>query len=201
MQKIDLKKELKELYHASDKEVKIVDVPPFAYLMIDGMGDPNTSPEFARAVETLYALSYSIKFHVKRTQGTDYVVMPLEGLWWADDMSVFETGDREQWRWTMMIMQPDFVTPDAVEAAMTKVAKEKSHLDVDKVRFERFAEGRAAQILHVGPFSREGATIRRLNAFINERSRLRGRHHEIYLSDFRRTEPSRWRTIIRHPME
>lgn len=199
--KIDLKKQLKAFYQASDKQVRVVDVPPFNYLMIDGMGDPNTSTEFARAVETLYALSYTIKFHVKKTQEIDYTVMPLEGLWWADDMAVFATGDRAQWRWTLMIMQPDFVPPSAVEAAVAKVANDKAHLDVAKARFEQFAEGRSAQILHVGPFSAEGPTIERLHAFINERSRLRGRHHEIYLSDFRRTEPSRWRTIIRQPME
>lgn len=200
MQKSDLKKELKEFYQASAKEVKVVDVPAFAYLMIDGMGDPNTSPEYARAVETLFSISYTAKFHVKKAQGIDYVVMPLEGLWWAEDMSVFESGDRSKWKWTMMIMQPDFVGPEVIEAAMAKVQAEKGHLDVSKVRFEKFAEGRAAQVLNVGPFSEEGPTIQRLHAFINERSNLRGKHHEIYLSDVRRAEPSRWRTILRQPM-
>lgn len=200
MQKIDLKKELKEFYQASAKEVRVVDVPPFSYLMIDGSGDPNTSPEYARAVETLFALSYAVKFHVKKAQGIDYVVMPLEGLWWADDLSVFESGARDQWKWTMMIMQPDFVSSEAVNAAMAKVRAGKSHLDLGKVRFEKYEEGRAAQLLHIGPFSEEGATIRRLHAFINEHSSLRGVHHEIYLSDFRRTEPAKWRTIIRQPM-
>ena len=200
MQKIDLKKELREFYQASAKEVKVVDVPPFSYLMIDGCGDPNTSPEYARAVETLFALSYAIKFHVRKTQKIDYVVMPLEGLWWADDLSVFESGARDQWKWTMMIMQPHFVSAEAVEAAMDKVRAAKSHLDLGRVRFEEYAEGRAAQLLHVGPFSEEGAAIRRLHAFIKERSSLRGVHHEIYLSDIRRAEPAKWRTIIRQPM-
>lgn len=200
MQKVDLKKELKAFYQASDKEVRVVDVPPFSYLMIDGKGDPNTSTEYARAVETLFSISYAAKFMVKKGEGIDYVVMPLEGLWWAEDMAVFESGERADWQWTMMIMQPDFVASEVIEAAMAKVGKEKSHLDVSRVRFERFAEGRAAQVLHVGPFSEEGATIRRLHAFINERSCLGGMHHEIYLSDVRRTEPARWRTIIRQPM-
>lgn len=134
-------------------------------------------------------------------QAIDYSVVPLEGLWWADDMSAFIRGERSQWQWTMMILQPDFVPDQVIEEAMTKVRKAKPHLDVDKVRLEVFHEGRAAQLLHVGPFSEEGPAIQRLHAFIEERSRLRGKHHEIYLSDVRRAEPAKWRTILRQPME
>lgn len=200
MQKIDLKKELKEFYHASAKEVKVVDVPAFSYLMIDGQGDPNTSPEYAQAVETLFTISYAAKFQMKKDAGIDYVVMPLEGLWWADDMSVFEANNRAAWKWAMMIVQPGFVPTDVIEAAMVTAKEKKGHLDVTKVRFEKFVEGRAAQVLHVGPFSEEGPTIQRLHDFINERSSLRGKHHEIYLSDVRRAEPAKWRTILRQPM-
>ena len=201
LKKVDLKKELKQFYQASEKEVAIVEVPPFWFLMIDGEGDPNTSPAYARAVETLFSISYAAKFMAKKEGVGDYAVMPLEGLWWADDMAAFESGDRDRWKWTMMIMQPDFVPPELIESATAKVRKEKAHLDVDEVRYERFAEGRAAQVLHVGPFSEEGPTIRRLHEFVARHSRLRGKHHEIYLSDVRRVEPARWRTIIRQPME
>jgi len=196
LKKIDLKKELKALYQASPREPAVVDVPPFNFLMVDGVGDPNASSEYARAVECLFAASYAAKFMMKK-DGIDYAVMPLEGLWWADDWGAFESGDRARWKWTMMITQPDFVTRDVIDAAVAKVKKEKEHLAFVDVRFERFAEGRAAQVLHVGPFTDEGPTIRRLHAFIAERGSLRGKHHEIYLSDVRRSEPAKWRTILR----
>jgi len=200
--KIDLKKELKELYNASPHKVTVVEVPAFTYLMLDGRGDPNTAPEYARAVETLFSVSYTAKFMVKKSDaGIDYAVMPLEGLWWADDWTAFVNGDRAQWQWTMMIMQPDFVPETVLAAALDKVRREKPHLAVDQLRLERWAEGRAAQVLHVGPFSEEGPTIQRLHAFIEEHGRLRGKHHEIYLSDVRRAAPERWRTILRQPME
>ena len=202
MAKLDPKKQLGELYLASRETIRVIDVPPLRYLMVDGEGDPNTSPWYAQAVEALFSISYTAKFMMKNgPQAIDYSVMPLEGLWWADDMSAFIRGERSQWQWTMMILQPDFVPDQVIEEAMTKVRKAKPHLDVDKVRLEVFHEGRAAQLLHVGPFSEEGPAIQRLNAFIEERSRLRGKHHEIYLSDVRRAEPAKWRTILRQPME
>lgn len=200
--KIDLKKELKEFYHASPHKVTVVDVPAFTYLMIDGAGDPNASPAYAQAVETLFAASYTAKFMVKRSDGgIDYTVMPLEGLWWADDWSAFETGDRARWQWTMMILQPDFVPATVLVQALERVRRDKPHLPVDQVRLERWAEGRAAQILHIGPFSEEGPTLQRLHAFIREHGQLRGKHHEIDLSDIRRAAPKRWRTILRQPMK
>lgn len=202
MAKLDPKKQLGELYLASRETIRVIDVPPLRYLMVDGEGDPNTSPWYAQAVEALFSISYTAKFMMKNgPQAIDYSVMPLEGLWWADDMSAFIRGERSQWQWTMMILQPDFVPDQVIEEAMTKVRKAKPHLDVDKVRLEVFHEGRAAQLLHVGPFSEEGPAIQRLHAFIEERSRLRGKHHEIYLSDVRRAEPAKWRTILRQPME
>lgn len=201
MQKIDLKKALKHLYHSSAKEVSQVDVPPLRYLMVDGSGDPNTSAAYAQAVEALFSVSYAAKFMAKKgPQAMDYAVMPLEGLWWADDMSVFEANDRTQWQWTMMILQPDVVGEDLIEAAMAQVRKKKTLPALDALRLETLSEGVCAQILHVGPFTAEGPTIERLHQYIDARTGRRGKHHEIYLSDIRRADPSKWRTVIRHPM-
>jgi len=201
VKKVDLKKELNQLYTASAKEVVQVDVPALHFLMIDGEGDPNQSPVYAQAVEALFAVSYAAKFIVKkRPQAIDYAVMPLEGLWWADDMSAFTAGDKSRWRWTMMIMQPDFVAAEVIDAAIGQVHEKKELALLDKLRVERFAEGRCAQVLHVGPFSEEGPTIRRLHEFIDAKSARRGKHHEIYLSDIRRAAASKWKTILRQPM-
>ncbi len=202
MSKIDLKKELKHLYRPSAKEVVRVDVPTFRFLMIDGQGDPNTSPAYAAAVEALFSVWYTVKFMMKKgPQQIDYAVMPLEGLWWSEDLSSFVTGDRSKWQWTMMIMQPDFVETAVIEAAMEEVRRKKALAAVDKLRLESFTEGPCAQILHIGPFSEEGPTIQRVHEFIRERSALTGKHHEVYLSDIRRAAPEKWRTIIRQPMK
>jgi hypothetical protein len=136
----------------------------------------------------------------KGATGQDYAVMPLEGLWWADDMAVFHTGDRQQWRWTMMIMQPAFVPDSLLREAMAAAAKKKDLPAIARLRLETFEEGRCAQILHVGPFSSEGPVIERVHAWIGERGQRRGKHHEIYLTDIRRAAPARWKTVIRQPM-
>jgi hypothetical protein len=200
MRKVDLKKELKQLYKPTAKEVVAVEVPAFQFLMIDGEGDPNSSSAYSDAVEALFSVSYTAKFMVKKAEVIDYAVMPLEGLWWADDMSVFVAGDKSQWKWTMMIMQPSFVPNPIIDAALGDVRKKKGLRAMDRLRLETFAEGSSAQVLHVGPFSTEGATIERLHAFIDARTARRGKHHEIYLSDIRRADPAKWKTIIRHPM-
>jgi hypothetical protein len=180
----------------------VVEVPELAFLMIDGHGDPNTAPEYAEALEALYAVAYTAKFALKRAPGgIDYAVMPLEGLWWTPDMATFTTADKSAWDWTMMIVQPDPVTAEVVEEARATVARTKGLEAIARVRLERFAEGRAAQVMHVGPFAAEGPTIERLHAFIAERGLGRaGKHHEIYLSDPRRTAPERLRTILRQPV-
>lgn len=202
MEKIDVKRELKHLYQPSAKEIVQVDVLAFEFLMIDGRGDPNTSDAYAAAVEALFSVSYTAKFMVKKgAQGIDYSVMPLEGLWWADDMSAFTSNDRSQWKWTMMIMQPDFVGASVIDAAISEVKRKKALPMLDHLRFETFKEGLCAQVLHVGPYSGEGPTIQRLHEFIEAKSKLRGKHHEIYLTDIRRADPSRWKTIIRQPMD
>lgn len=202
MKRIDLKKELKHLYQPSAKEVVQVEVPSFQFLMIDGEGDPNTSQAYAQAIEALYAVSYTAKFMVKKgPQAIDYAVMPLEGLWWADDMSAFATGDKSKWKWTMMIMQPDFVDAAVIQAAVDEVRRKKALPAVGQLRLEKFAEGLCAQVLHIGPFSEEGPAIQRVHDFIKARSALTGKHHEIYLSDIRRASPDKWKTIVRQPMK
>ena len=201
MLKIDLKKELKHLYRPSAKAVVQVEVPAFRFLMIDGEGDPNTSREYAQAVEALFSVSYTAKFMLKRSpQAIDYGVMPLEGLWWADDMSTFVTNDRANWKWTMMIMQPHFVGAELIQAAIADVQRKKGIAAVTSLRLEGFEEGLCAQVLHIGPFTEEGPTIRRVHDFIEATSELSGKHHEIYLSDIRRGDPAKWKTIIRQPM-
>jgi hypothetical protein len=201
VEKTDLRKELKALYLPSAKTVTEVEVPPLTYLMIDGRGDPNTSAGYAAAVEALFSVSYTAKFMVRKgPEERDYAVMPLEGLWWAEDHAAFHTGDRASWQWTMMIMQPSFVSQTVLHAAMAEVRAKKHLPAVAQLRIEALEEGRCAQILHVGPFSTEGPTIERLHAHIEARSGLRGKHHEIYLTDIRRADPSRWKTVIRQPM-
>lgn len=202
MKKIDLKKELKQFYQASAKDVVQIEVPAFKFLMVDGKGDPNTTQEYAQAVEALFSVSYTAKFMVKKgPQQLDYSVMPLEGLWWADDLSAFVANDRTKWKWTMMIMQPDFVADEVIDAAIAAVQSKKQFPAIDKLRLEEFTEGRCAQVLHVGPFTEEGPTIERVHEFISARSGLAGKHHEIYLSDIRRADPKKWKTIIRQPMQ
>lgn len=202
MQKRDLKKQLKQFYRPSMAEISEVEVPAFNFLMIDGEGDPSISPAYAQAVEALFSVSYTVKFMLRKSASPmDYSVMPLEGLWWADDLSVFNTRDKSRWKWTMMIMQPDFVAAEAIMAAISTVRRKKAIAALEELRLEAFAEGRCAQTLHVGPFCAEGPTIERVHRFIRERSGLRGKHHEIYLSDIRRAAPDKWKTIIRQPMQ
>lgn len=195
----DHKKDLKHLYAPSAKEIAVVTVPPMRFLMVDGQGDPNTAPAYARALEMLFAVSYTVKFMVKKEAGVDYRVMPLEGLWWAADMADFQTGAKERWFWTAMIMQPPEADDDAIARAMAEVERKKK-LDLAGLRLEVFDEGLCAQVLHIGPFAEEGPTIARLHRFIGERGALRGKHHEIYLSDIRRAAPSAWKTVVRQPM-
>ncbi len=201
MEKIDLKKELKHLYQPSAKSVVEVDVPAFRFLMIDGAGDPTGSEHYAQAVEALFSVSYTAKFMVKKgATAIDYAVMPLEGLWWADDMSAFVANDRAQWQWTMMIMQPPFATQEIIACALAEVKRKKALPAVERLRLEDFTEGRCAQVLHLGPFTEEGPTIERVHDFIDARASRAGKHHEIYLSDIRKAAPEKWKTVIRQPM-
>jgi hypothetical protein len=203
MKKIDYKKELKHLYKPSPKSIELVDVPEMNFLMIDGQGDPNTSQGYSDAIEALYAVSYVMKFMIKKGNlQIDYGVMPLEGLWWVDDMSQFSIDDKSNWKWTAMIMQPEHVTRNLFAAACEQVEKKKNPVALLKVRFESFSEGKAAQTMHLGPFSEEGPTIESIHKFIHDKGYSQtGKHHEIYLSDIRKAAPEKWKTIIRQPIE
>ncbi len=200
MEKLDLKKVEKHVYRPSAKKVSWLDLAPMQYLQIDGAGAPE-SPAYQRAVQALFTVSYTLKFQIKKSGGQDYAVMPLEGLWWAEDMTHFTTNhDKSQWQWTMMIRQPDFVTGNDLAIALDACEKKKEPPVVDGLRLEMFTEGEACQILHIGPFSEEGPTIENLHAEIDAAGKsLRGKHHEIYLSDIRRAAPEKWRTILRQP--
>lgn len=200
MEKRDLKKELKNLYQPSAKEFSVVDVPPLNFLMIDGHGNPNTSPDYTAALEALYSLAYTIKFALK-TKGIDFVVGPSEGLWWMEDMHQFSQENKDRWDWTMMIVQPEEVTQEVFEDAKIQVAKKKVLPALPGLRLETYHEGLSVQILYYGSYSDEGPTIARMHTFIHESGcELRGKHHEIYLGDPRRTAPEMLKTIIRQPI-
>ncbi|NIN66646.1 MAG: hypothetical protein GTO63_18555 [Anaerolineae bacterium] len=203
MPKIDLKKQLKHLYQPTAKEVAVVDVPEMNFLMIDGAGDPNTSQEYQEAIEALYAVAFTLKFMVKKQDPqVDYVVPPLEGLWWAEEMDAFTMGDKDAWKWTAMIMQPEVVTQELVDEAVQEVARKKDPAALPKIRFEGYPEGLSVQIMHIGPYSEEAPTIEKLHAFAQQNGyQLRGKHHEIYVSDPRRTAPDRLKTVIRQPVQ
>jgi hypothetical protein len=201
MPKIDFKKELRELYNPPKKFV-IVDVPVFQFLMVDGHGDPNLVQEYQDAIEVLYAVAYKQKFICKKISGVDYVVPPLEGLWWADDMDAFGISlDKSQWDWTMMIMTPDCVTYDMFSDAVMQVGKSKNPAALSKIRLDRYHEGFSVQILYFGAYADEGQTIVAMHQFIGEKGLIpNGKHHEIYLGDPRRTPPEKLKTILRQPV-
>jgi hypothetical protein len=203
-EKVDLKKELKAFYKPSAKKFSIVTVPPMQFLMVDGAGNPNTAQAYADAIETLYAVSYTVKFMMKKEHGLDYGVMPLEGLWWGTPKGKthFTEEDKDKFIWTSMIMQPDFVTPALMEEGIRRAADKKTLPALDKLRFETFDEGLSVQVLYFGPFTDEGPTIERMHQHaFDEGYQLRDKHHEIYLSDMRRTAPEKLKTVIRHPIE
>ncbi|GAA1730080.1 GyrI-like domain-containing protein [Aeromicrobium alkaliterrae] len=189
-EKVDVKKSLPS-YRAKQGRFDVVDVPDLQYLMVDGHGDPNTSPLYREALEALYPVAYRLKF-ASKALGRDYVVPPLEGLWWADEMSAFTTArDKDAWHWTLMILTPDWIDQQLFESVR-----------VDEVRLESLSEGRCVQTLHVGSFDDEGPVLERMHEEVVPEHGLQvtGKHHEIYLSDARRVEPSRLRTILRQPV-
>lgn len=201
-EKVDFKKTL-DSYRARAGEFRVLDVPDLQYLMVDGHGDPNTTPAYARALATLYPVAYTLKFLSKDDLGRDYVVPPLEGLWWAQDMAAFTTSrDKSRWAWTMLLMVPDWIDASMVETAVEKARAKASPADLEDVRLEELSEGRCVQTLHLGPFDDEGPVLDRMHhRFIPDHGfRLDGTHHEIYLSDPRRVAPARLRTILRQPV-
>lgn len=217
-EKLDYKKKEKELYLPGTKP-SVIDVPAIPFLMVDGKGDPNTEGgEYQQAVELLYALSYSIKMGYKKISKpdgyTDYVVPPLEGLWWLEEGTSADSdfSQKEKYCWTSMIRLPEFVTREVFEQACREVAKKKPELDTEKARLEIFEEGLCIQVMHFGPYAEEPKTIAEMEAFLKENHYQNAigdktsdgntrRHHEIYLSDPRKTEPSKMKTVLRHPIK
>jgi hypothetical protein len=200
--KVDFKKEL-DTYRAKHGEFRVVEVPDLQYLMIDGHGDPNTSPAYRRAVTALYPIAYKLKFASKRQLGRDYVVPPLEGLWWAEDMAAFTTRrDKSQWDWTLMIMTPDWIGRDLFDATVGQIAKQSPPEALAQVRLAELSEGRCVQTLHLGPYDAEAEVLGRMHNDVipTQGLRMTGKHHEIYLSDPRKVAPERLRTILRQPV-
>jgi len=202
MKKIDLKKDLKDLYQPSAKEVELVRVPKFNYLMIDGEGDPNNSQPFQEATQALYAVAYTLKFMIKKEKSVDYPVMSLDGLWWVEDMSQFSMENRAAWKWTLMILQPAVVTKTLFSKALKQAREKKGLAALAKIRLEPYTEGLSVQIMHIGPYAEEAPTIQKLHAAARQRGcELRGKHHEIYLGDPRKTKPEKLKTVIRQPIQ
>ncbi|MBI1276614.1 MAG: hypothetical protein GC179_00660 [Anaerolineaceae bacterium] len=202
MIKLDLKKTYKDLYNPPSKTVSEVVVPPMNYIMVDGIGDPNNQAEFQPRVEVLYALSYTLKFASKEQLGIDYGVMPTEGLWWVEGLKPVDptVSDRSDWKWTLMIMQPEQITREFYDSAVEVVRRKKNPELLPNCRFEMLDEGRAAQIMHIGPYSAEMPNIERVHAYIAKRGGVpTGKHHEIYVGDPRKSAPEKLKTVLRQP--
>jgi hypothetical protein len=203
MEKLDLLKQLKDLYSAPLNQVVFKTIPALNYLMIDGQGDPNTSPQYKDAVQALYSVAYTLKFQIKKGQiAIDYSVMPLEGLWWVDDMKLFTVENKKVWKWTMMILQPEMVNEDLVKNALDEVVEKKGLPSAGKVRFETLFENDVVQLFHKGPYSAEAENIQKLHQAIKEKGFSRsGKHHEIYLNSPLKTAPENLKTILRQPYQ
>lgn len=203
MTKVDFKRTI-DAYRARNGRFDLVDVPDLNYLMIDGSGDPNTSPEFTTAVEALFPLAYTLKFASKLALDRDYTVMPLEGLWWADDHASFTSArDKSRWHWTLMIMQPDWIDETMFADAVTRASAKSPAARVGEVRLETLHEGLCAQTLHVGTYDDEAPVLAQMHdEFIPHNGvQLTGTHHEIYFSDPRRGDPAKRRTLLRQPVQ
>lgn len=201
-EKYDVKRAYRELYAPSAREFTLVDVPPMRYLAVDGHGDPNTAAEYADAVEALFSVAYAVKFRSKRELGRDFVVAPLEGLWRADDPAAFVARDKSAWDWTMLVAQPDWIDEPLVAAAVTAARAKGDRPALALVHLRELREGPSAQILHIGSYDGEAPTLARLHdEWMPQRGlAFAGDHHEIYLSDARRTAPEKLRTILRQPV-
>lgn len=208
MKKLDLKKQYKHLYNPSAKQVTVVEVPRLNFIMVDGVIPANTpvaeAPDYLGAIETLYGLSYTLKFMIKKRakNSIDYPVMPLEGLWWTKDShEKFTVSHKDDWYFTALIMQPEPVTKALFDQARDQLREKKNPAMLDQARLEAFEEGRSMQIMHLGPYSDEPATIEKMVAFAAENGyRTHGKHHEIYLGDPRRSRPEKLKTVLRHPI-
>lgn len=201
-EKIDLEKTYKRLYAPSAKAPEMVDVPPFNFLMLDGCGNPNTTPQYQDTVTTLFQTAYALKFHIKKSQGIDYGVMPLEGLWWIEDELEFTLENKDRWSWTMMILQPEWVTVEMIEQICRDLSKKKDAPPrLAEMRFENYAEGTSVQLMHIGPYVDEHPNIMRMHSYAHDQGYAnQGKHHEIYISDVRKTAPERLKTVLRQPV-
>lgn len=210
MTKIDMKKEDRCFYSGRKGRFDIVSVPEMNFLQIDGIGDPNRSKAFSRAVAALFALSYNIKFHSKLELGRDYAVMPLEALWSAEGQAVFARQSVGEWQWTAMIRQPDWIEASVfntvLDLTIGKVNRKRDaatdEATLGRVRLGRWREGLSIQTLHLGSFEAEAPVVQDMHerAIPQADARPQGRHHEVYLSDLRRTSSDRLRTLLRQPI-
>lgn len=201
--KVDFKREFKELYNPKTGVFSLVEVPKLQYLMVDGQGDPNQVNEYQEAVEALFSISYSLKFHSKNNLGKDYVVPPLEGLWWSDNFDDFRSRRKSLWSWTMMIMVPDWLGEGDFSAAVASVRKKKPSLKLERVRFDSLEEGLSVQIMHIGSYDDETPTLLKLHdQWLPENGfKERLKHHEIYIGDPRKTPPAKLKTVLRQPVQ
>lgn len=198
--KVDFRKTLGAYYNPPKGPFHLIDVPSMNFLMLDGRGDPNKSLDYQLAIEALYSLSYGIKF-AQKAQGVDYIVPPLEGLWWMENMNEFSLANKDRWEWTMMIMQPQGVTLEVVDKVRKDKYKKKKNEMLQKIRFEKYHEGLSVQVLYTGAYRNEGPTIAEMHRFINDNGyRMHGKHHEVYLSDIRKTSADKLQTVLRQPI-
>ncbi|WP_343521509.1 GyrI-like domain-containing protein [Sphingomonas sp.] len=201
MTKLDLKKEYRDLFNPPKQGFVEVSPPQMSFVKVDGAGDPNHAPAYGTAIEWLYGVSYAMKFAAKDMLRRDYVVPPLEALWWSDDPGTFVRREKDRWQWTVMIMAPDFITTGMFEDAVARMLA-KRHDRPSTLRFEIYAEGRSLQIMHIGSYDDEGPVLERLHEEVMPGLGVTfgGPHHEIYLSDPRRTAPAKLRTVLRQPV-
>lgn len=212
MKTLDLKKQYKHLYQPSSKKVEIVQVPRLQFAMIDGAiekgFEPGNSPAFAEATQALYGISYTLKFMLKKrkTNAIDYPVMALEGLWWVED-GMFDITVKDNWFYTLMIMQPEVITHELFEEGLGQVRKKRGDSSaLSKLRLADFEEGLCVQTMHIGPYATEPATVQGMQAFAEENGYRDclgrgGKHHEIYLGDPRKADPGKLKTVLRHPVD
>lgn len=202
MEKIDFKKAFKHLYSPSAKQPEVVEVGPLRFLAVDGEGDPG-GEAFQHAVGALYGVAFTAKFARKKAGvEPDYSLGPLEALWWMQGDEPFDPKDRAHWQWTLLMWQPDFISEEDIASAVAEQLAKKPNPMLPTVRLLEFDEGRAVQVMHVGPYSEELPTVERLHAFASQQGlRLRGKHHEIYLGDPRRGDPTKLKTLLRQPVE
>ena len=212
MKTLDLKKDLKYLYQPSAKKPEILKVPKLQFVMIDGViekgKEPGNSPGFQESTQALYGISYTLKFMLKKRKlnPIDYPVMALEGLWWVED-GFFDITVKDNWSYTLMIFQPDVITMDVFADGLEQVLRKKGDSPaLSKLRLANFEEGICVQVMHIGPYATEPATVERMRAFALEngyRDRVgpNGKHHEIYLGDPRKADPAKLKTVLRHPLE